>query len=635
LPELAGAWKSIVAMHFKFRPSLIYSIFWMALCLALSSANTQSLAVESKRVLLLHSFGPDVKPWSDYARAIRAELNRQSLWPLDVREHSLVTARSADENPEVPFVQYLRALFSRDQPDLIISIGAPAAAFVQRHRQDLFPAAPMVLTVVDQTRVQYSALTDKDSVVAVAIDYLRAFENILQVLPDTKSVVVVTGSSPVEKYWKAEIGRQVAPLASRITLTGTDDLSFEDILKRASALPPHTAIFWELMVVDAAGVSHEEGTALAKLYSVATAPIFTYTDAFFGREVVGGPHVPVLESGRRTAEVAIRILGGEKAGDIKVPPVGMGAPKYDWRQLQRWEISEARLPPDSEIHFRDPSAWDRYQWEIIAIVTAFLIQASLILGLLYERQRRQKAEHEAHLRMAELAHMNRQAVAAGMSAAIAHELNQPLGAILNNTETAEILLKSDNPNLAEVRSILTEIRSDDWRASEIIRRLRSLISKNAAEFKLLDLNDVVRDAVGITSIQARMHGIEIHQNLATRRLPVFGDAIQLQQVVVNLALNGIDAVKDQPKTRKDIVVQATSGDDRTIELSISDSGPGIDPSKIAGIFEPFFTTKSAGMGMGLAIAQMIIESHGGKIWAENRPTGGAVFRFRLETARQH
>lgn len=239
------------------------------------------------------------------------------------------------------------------------------------------------------------------------------------------------------------------------------------------------------------------------------------------------------------------------------------------------------------------------------------------------------------MRMAELAHMNRQAVAAGMSAAIAHELNQPLGAILNNTETAEVILKSDNPNLAELRSIVADIRTDDWRASEIIRRLRLLISKNTADFKPLDLNDVVRDAIGITSIQARTHGIEIHQNLAAGRLPVFGDTIQLQQVVVNLALNGIDAVKDQPKARKDVIVQTTSVDDRTIELSISDSGLGIDANKLDGIFKPFFSTKSAGMGMGLAIAQMIIETHGGKIWAENRSGGGAVFRVRLENVRQH
>ena len=155
----------------------------------------------SQRVMMLHSFGPDVKPWSDYARAIRAELSRQSPWPLDLYEHSLVTARFSDEDPEVPFVEYLRALFAKRPLDLIVSIGAPAAAFVQRHRRQLFSTTPMVLTAVDQRRVRYSVLTANDAVVAVSIDYLRALENILRVLPDTKHVAVVVGNSPIEKYW--------------------------------------------------------------------------------------------------------------------------------------------------------------------------------------------------------------------------------------------------------------------------------------------------------------------------------------------------------------------------------------------------------------------------------------------------
>ena len=156
--------------------------------LVASFACSVARAAEPKRVMLLHSFGRDFKPWSEYAKAIREELDRQSPWPLDITEHSLVTARSSDEDPEVPFVEYLRALFAKRPLDLIVSIGAPAAAFVQRHRQRLFATTPMVFTAVEQRRVQYSILTANDAVVAVRIDYLAAIENILRVLPDTKNV---------------------------------------------------------------------------------------------------------------------------------------------------------------------------------------------------------------------------------------------------------------------------------------------------------------------------------------------------------------------------------------------------------------------------------------------------------------
>src|SRR4029077_10226250 len=248
-----------------------------------------TLAAEHKRVMLLHSFGQDFKPWSEYAKDIRAELKRQSPWPLDIIENSLVAARFSDENPDAPFVEYLSALFAKRPLDLIVSIGAPAADFVQRHRQRLFATTPMVFTAVDQRRVQYSSLTANDAVVALRINYLSAFENILQVLPDTKNVIVVVGTSPIEKFWKEAIGKEAGPLTNRIKLSWTDELSFEALLKQASALPPHTAIFWELMIVDAAGVVREGRTPLTRLHAVANAPIFSYDESFFDNEIVGGP----------------------------------------------------------------------------------------------------------------------------------------------------------------------------------------------------------------------------------------------------------------------------------------------------------------------------------------------------------
>ena len=402
---------------------------------------TEAATAESKRVMLLHSFGKEFKPWSEYAKTIRDELNRQSPWPLDITEQSLITARSSDEDPETPFVEYLRALFAKRPLDLIVSIGAPAAGFIQRHREQLFATTPMVFTAVDQRRVQYSDLTANDAVVAVRIDYLAAIENILQVLPDTKHVAVVVGASPVEQFWRREIAREVKPIEGRVEFTWFDDLSFEDILKQAAALPPHSAIFWELMSVDAAGVVHEGNTALARLHAVANAPIFSYDESFFGNEIVGGPLLSVLEGSRQTAAVAIRILGGEKAGDIKVAPIRFAAPMFDWRQMQRWGISESRLPPGSTVLFREPTVWDEYRWQIMLTAIALLLQTALIVGLLYEHRRRRTVEVEARLRLAQLAHLNRQTTAGELSASIAHELRQPLGAILSNTETVELMLE--------------------------------------------------------------------------------------------------------------------------------------------------------------------------------------------------
>jgi hypothetical protein len=142
-------------------------------------------AVEHKRVMILHSVGREFRPWNVYAKEIRAALDRQSPWPLDVQEHSLVTARSTDLNPEGPFVEYLGALYGDQQPDLVVSVGAPAAAFVQRYRQQLFPKTPMLFTAVEQRRVKHSELGDNDTVVAVRHDFRVLFESFFRIPPDT------------------------------------------------------------------------------------------------------------------------------------------------------------------------------------------------------------------------------------------------------------------------------------------------------------------------------------------------------------------------------------------------------------------------------------------------------------------
>ena len=184
------------------------------------------------------------------------------------------------------------------------------------------------------------------------------------VLPDTKTIAIVNGVSANERFWEGELRRELAPFGRRVELKWFTDLPFEGILKNAANLPPHSAIFWHLMNVDAAGVAHETNSALNRLSASANAPIFSFLDVFFGEALVGGP----MQSSRKTSEaaaaVALRILEGEKAGDIKTPIVENGLPKYDWRQMQRWHISEQHLPPNSEIYFREPGLWQRYPGQI-------------------------------------------------------------------------------------------------------------------------------------------------------------------------------------------------------------------------------------------------------------------------------
>ena len=184
-----------------FWPRTFTAVLAVALLLA-TLCPSQAADPEPKRVMILHSVGREFRPWNTYAKDIRAELDRQSRWPVDVQEHSLVPARSGDPRADALFLDYIKALYAGVPPDLIISVGAPSAAFLQRHRQELFPSTPILFTVVEQRRIQYSSLTENDTVVAIRHDFLVLFKGFLQIAPDTKVIAIINGNSPNEKYWR-------------------------------------------------------------------------------------------------------------------------------------------------------------------------------------------------------------------------------------------------------------------------------------------------------------------------------------------------------------------------------------------------------------------------------------------------
>jgi signal transduction histidine kinase len=299
--------------------------------------------------------------------------------------------------------------------------------------------------------------------------------------------------------------------------------------------------------------------------------------------------------------------------------------------MQRWNVSESSLPEGSEIRLRELTFIERYRWQSMAIAAALLLQSGLIVFLLHERHLRRRAEAESRTRMSELAHVNRQSTAGELSSSIAHELNQPLGSILANTEAAELILKSDDPDLDEVREILSDIKRDDQRAGEVIRRLRAYLTRTPFETKELDLNQIMGEAFKFLSVQASARNIALYLQTAPGEIRIKGDPVQLQQVILNLVVNSMDAMSAIPYGRT-VIGRIELNGGSAAEISISDSGPGIPPEKLAQVFDPFFTTKDQGMGIGLSIARTIILAHKGRIWAENQSGGGAAFHFVLPLA---
>jgi signal transduction histidine kinase/ABC-type uncharacterized transport system substrate-binding protein len=594
-------------------------------------AMTGTALSEPKRVLILHPFGRDFVPWSQYGKAFREELLRQSPEGIDLYETALVSARS-DNFEEGPFADYLRALFVKRQPDLVVAISSPAIRFIQTHRDQLFPSVPALYMGVDQRRISQIAVTKHDALVVSAVDFNLIVENILKVLPNTTNIAVAIGNSPNEQYWSEHIRAELKSLEKRVAFTWFNDLSFEEMLQRAAALPPNTAIFFVLLSVDAAGVPHEEGKAMARLRAVTNAPIFSYSDVFLGQGIVGGPLISVSSVGQQAASAAVRILHGETPGDINTPPIKPGTPEFDWRELQRWNIRESRLPAGSEIYFRPPSPWEHYRWQITGGLAALLLQAAIISWLLVERRWRRLAQVEASSRRREVVRLNRVTTASVLSSSFAHELYQPLGAILSNTEAAQMLLKANPPDLTQIDEILSDIIRDEQRAGEIILGLRNLLNdRRASDLQALDLNDTVPELVKIVTPETVRREITLRTVLAPGELSVRADPIHIQQVIINLVMNGMDAMEDEPKPRNLTIRTLRNAEHDVAEVRVSDSGKGIPGGNLTSIFDAFVTTKPQGTGLGLPIARTIIESYGGTIWAENR-LRGAVFCFTIPLA---
>lgn len=288
-------------------------------------------------------------------------------------------------------------------------------------------------------------------------------------------------------------------------------------------------------------------------------------------------------------------------------------------------------PANSGIGLGERSLLVQYRWQSMAIGSALLVQAGLILFLLHERHLRRGAEAESRKRMSELAHVNRQATAGELSSSIAHELNQPLGSILANAEAAELMLKAEHPDLDEIREILADIKRDDQRAGEVIRRLRGFLMRTPFEAKDVDLNRIMGDTFDFLSVQAATRNVALYLQTAPGELHIRGDPVQLQQVILNLVINSMDAMAAIPYGRT-VIGRTELNYGSTVEISISDSGPGIPPDKLVYVFDPYFTTKDQGMGIGLSIARTIILAHKGRIWADNQSGGGATFHFTLPLA---
>ena len=598
-------------------------------------------AAEPKRVLLVHSFSSAAPPFTVESMAFETELVEKMGERVDLDEVSLDMARYADRDMQEAIVDYLQKRQRKWQPDLVVPIGAPAAIFVAKYRDQLFPETPIVYASADRRLLPAGALEKNAAYVGQVYEISGLLEDMLQVAPATKNIVVVVGATPLEHIWREVFQKAAEPLANRIDFTYYSDLSFDQMLQASAKLPPNSFIFVLLLLRDASGVTHNADEALQRLHQVANAPINGIFDHQLGLGIVGGRLYQSERVGKEAADIAVRILRGEPASGIPQILLERLAPRYDSRELQRWKIHKKLLPKGSTILFRAPTLWEQHRTLILAVVTVCVLQALLISVLLVNLVKRRRAERfltqaeeEAHRHREQINLLSRVSLLGEMTASLAHELNQPLSAIISNANAGKWSIDRGKEDPATLREILVDVEADGRRAHDIIHNVRNTIKKGDSTRRRINLNELVTKVAHIVRPDAVAYSCEVETSL-TKDLPLIeGDPVQIQQVLVNLVSNALDAMRQTPPGQRKVEISTAGDSDGKVRLSVRDHGTGIRTEVHERLFDQFFTTKEQGLGMGLAIVRSIVEAHGGKIDAENVADGGARFHFTLPVTKR-
>jgi C4-dicarboxylate-specific signal transduction histidine kinase len=331
---------------------------------------------------------------------------------------------------------------------------------------------------------------------------------------------------------------------------------------------------------------------------------------------------------RSTADAAIRILNGAQPSNITVTPQRPGTPVFDWRELQRWGIAESRLPQGSLVRYRNPSVWEKYKVLIVSGAGALIVQSVLIIALLYQRRARQRAELESRRNLALAADASRRQTMAALGNSIAHEIGQPLFSMVCNAQALQRMITTEQATPETTEEILSDIESEGIKAKQIIDRNRAMLRSRQLDKKPIDLRAVISESLALVGHDMTARQIEATVHQSPDPCIISGDQVLLQQVVVNLVVNAMDAMAETPPERRRVIMKTeVSGAD--VAVSVRDTGTGL-PAHINGkLFAPFVTTKAHGLGIGLTIARTIVDAHGGTIDAHNNPEGGATFTVKL------
>ena len=513
--------------------------------------------------------------------------------------------------------------------DVVVPTSAVTRDFVLANRERLSPAARIVALErpgesrppLDRVHDYTFATTDSTTGATSALA--------CRLFPRTGRIALVSQSGPHPALLALQVEQTRAVTAERgIEFLPLVDLPLAELRRRVRELPADTAVVFGGYWKDETGQTHVPADVLESLCRESRVPVFGIGDTYLGRGIVGGVCTDTRALGEAVGRLVVTSREGSIPAPVNVPPVCL----LDDRVLNRFGIPAARIPAGAKIRFHEPRIWDRYRPQLLAGAAVLAIQAALIGALVAQSRLRRRAERIVGEQRDLIAHAGRISMLGQLAASLAHELGQPLGAILNNVEAATLLLRDDrSANASELRAIVSDIAADDARAGAVLDRIRAMVRRQRFAVGPVDVPGVIRAVLALAgpTLAAERIGVAVSCDPGVPR--VAGDEILLQQALLNLVGNSADAIRDSAGVRKlpgAMTIRARR-DGEWVELAVIDNGGGIAEHVRERVLEPFETTKQDGLGMGLPIVRAIAEQHGGTLRLENDPSHGLMASFRV------
>ncbi len=610
--------------HFKF------VTFFFGLLFAWSDAIGQ----ESYRNILIFFGDNETRPaYGRIVEGIRSSFPKGSSTTINIIQEYLDLERFSDRVHVKQVVDMYNTKVRESTIDLIITVAPGAYDALKEYGMELLHQVPVIaLEMNPQDEKRY---TTEFPVVELQVEWnpQQSLEHAFALFPAHRHVIVIGGCSASDRMFTSGILKASLQFKETHQFSVLSCVSMDTILDVVHHARDSTLVFMSSLIFDADSNRFSSGMAISLVTSQSAVPVFTMSDNFIDYGGLGGYVISFLDVGKRAGLIARDLLEQDRTGGLTKISSSYFLHQYNWKELKKWNLLDSKvIPSNSTFHFREFNFFTFYRWQIAALVLFIILQTVLIYYLirLSGRQKKvfwQKAENEKLYR--KLVREDRLSIMAQLTASLAHELNQPLAAILFNAQAGLRFLASGKLDDQQVEAILSGIVEDDKRAGDIISSVRNLMKKETREKERVDLVAVIKETIRILHLDMKRQSIQVIFNDSSEPVYVFGDRIQLQQVFMNLILNAAFALSSKEDRPKQIHIKLSHSNSNII-VFFEDNGPGIDEAMRLKLFDAFVTTSEDGLGIGLAICKSIVQNHGGKIIAENRPEGGAVFSITLQ-----